>query len=147
MKLGLIYMDQSCNIHFHRKHKISCSSAPKKLPKTVEETRQAVRRDHLHSIQKWKNNNSGTITETSVKLLTRILGTPCEKPVPTGCSTQSTLDRFVQLNSFWVGFAWPQLHDIGYKNVRYRHHVRWSNPNLHHSPATDPRVMSIRARR
>jgi hypothetical protein len=36
---------------------------------------------------------------------TLMLGFPCENPVPTGCSTQRTLDKLVQLNSLSVGFA------------------------------------------
>lgn len=44
---------------------------------------------------------------------TLISGVPCEKPVPTGCSTNSTLDRFVQLNSLMDGFALPQGQEKG----------------------------------
>lgn len=45
---------------------------------------------------------------------TLALGTPWEKPVPTGCSTHSTLDRFVQLNSLGVGLACPHDQLKGY---------------------------------
>jgi len=155
IELVLICTEQRYNIHFHQRHKISCSSTPKKLLRIVEETRRVVRRDRLRSIQKPKSAGSGTtIRALSPKILTRILGTPCEKPVPTGCSTQSTLDRFVQLNSFWVGFAWPQLHENGYDNVRCCYQARWPKltPFSCNRPSSDehpgpPLVQKIKSSR
>lgn len=43
-----------------------------------------------------------------------MFGSPCENPVPTGCSTKSKLDKLVQLYSFCVGCAWPYDHWNGY---------------------------------
>ena len=40
-------------------------------------------------------------------MCTLILGSPREKPVPTGCSTYKIADRFVQLYWLTVGFAVP----------------------------------------
>lgn len=51
----------------------------------------------------------------ALETLTAASGFPCEKPVPTGCSTKRMLDRFVQLNSFCVGCACPQDHENGYE--------------------------------
>jgi hypothetical protein len=49
-----------------------------------------------------KEDVSTTVAESSKKAqhITLRFGVPCEYPVPTGCSTQRTLDKFVQLNSF-----------------------------------------------
>jgi hypothetical protein len=43
----------------------------------------------------------------------RAVAGPTEKPVPTGLSIHSTLERFVHAYWFGVGFAWPYCHEIG----------------------------------
>jgi hypothetical protein len=45
-----------------------------------------------------------------------MLGVPCEYPVPTGCSTNIILDRFVQLNGLTVGTAVPGAQLKGYED-------------------------------
>src|SRR5258708_3789480 len=49
-----------------------------------------------------------------LKRRTIAVGVPWENPVPIGCSTYRTLERLVQLHSFWVGKAWPFLQVKGY---------------------------------
>ena len=53
---------------------------------------------------------------------TRAVGVPCENPVPTGCSIYKMLERFVQLNSFWVGLACPYDHVKGCNFYHYFEH-------------------------
>ncbi len=84
-------------------------------------------------------------------------GFPREKPVPTGCSTKRMLERFVQLNSFCVGFACPSDHWNGYtKQTRHEHAcdttrkakgVRHRSADVPRSPAEGPRGTSTRGRR
>lgn len=75
-------------------------------------------------------------------------GLPCEKPVPTGCSTNKMLDRFVQLNSFCVGCACPYDHWNGCTNLHQSVcDGRHKYADIPRSPVEDPRERSTRGRR
>jgi len=41
------------------------------------------------------------------------VGSPCEKPVPTGCSTHTMLVSVAQFHGLYTGFGVPYCHEIG----------------------------------
>ena len=110
------------HLHFHQWDRSFSLSIPRIPPRTAGKIQLIVLPHRSHPTKK---NLSVAFTKIAHKCqLTRAVGTPCENPVPTGCSTNRILERFVQLNSFGVGFAWPKDQLNGYTIV-----ITWSVPS------------------
>lgn len=95
------------NAHFRQSSRTFSLLILKIPPRIAGKTRPAALRDHVRPEigREVKSNDRQNMHGAG----TLMLGVPCEKPVPTGCSTNRMLERLVQLNAFCVGIAWPQL--------------------------------------